>query len=331
MRPSDALNEIAFLLEQERAPRFRVQAFRKAGAAIAGLDEDALRARADAGSLQAIKGIGDRTAGIIADALTGAVPQYLLDLRAATPPLPRSALRGRLQGDLHAHSEWTDGSVPIETMADAAAELGHAYLVLTDHSPSLRVAGGLPPERLREQLGVVASYRRDGFRLLSGIEVDILADGALDQEPDLLDELDVVVASVHSKLRDDEATMTARMLAAIRNPRTDVLGHCTGRRLEGKSKRPQSDFDAEAVFAACAEHGVAVEINGQPERQDPPDDLLALALAAGCLFSVDSDAHAPGELTFVDRAAARAEAAGVPADRVINTWPVERLLEWTRA
>ena len=208
MRPIDALNEIAFLLEQERAPRFRVQAFRKAGAAIAGLDEDALRARADAGSLQAIKGIGDRTAGIIADALTGAEPQYLLDLRAATPPLPQSALRGRLQCDLHAHSEWTDGSVPIETMADAAAELVHAYLVLTDHSPSLRVAGGLPPERLREQLGVVAGYRRDGFRLLSGIEVDILADGALDQEPDLLDELDVVVASVHSKLRDDEATMT---------------------------------------------------------------------------------------------------------------------------
>jgi putative hydrolase len=123
--------------------------------------------------------------------------------------------------------------------------------------------------------------------------------------------------------------MTRRMLAAVRDPHTHVLGHCTGRLVEGsRGTRPQSTFDAKAVFAACAENGVAVEINSRPERQDPPDDLIALALAAGCLFSIDSDAHAPGQLSLLDHGARRAESAGVPADRIITTWPLDRLREW---
>jgi putative hydrolase len=165
-------------------------------------------------------------------------------------------------------------------------------------------------------------------RILSGIEVDILEDGTLDQTPDMLDRLDVVVASVHSKLRADRDTMTRRMLGAIADPHTTVLGHCTGRLVEGtRGTRPPSEFDAAAVFAACAERGVAVEINSRPERRDPPGALIDRALEAGCLFSIDTDAHAPGHLAFLDYGAERAAAHGVPAERIITTWPVDRLLE----
>jgi len=218
-------------------------------------------------------------------------------------------------------------------MADAARTLGREYLALTDHSPSLKIANGLSAERLTEQLDVVAGMNSDGdgFRLLAGIEVDILEDGTLDQSPEMLDRLDVVVASVHSKLRADRRTMTERMLGGIRDPHMNVLGHCTGRLLQGsRGTRPQSEFDAQRVFAACAERDVAVEINSRPERQDPPDELIKLALDAGCLFSIDSDAHAPGQLDFLQYGAARAASNGVPAERIVTTWPLDRLLEWSR-
>ena len=170
-------------------------------------------------------------------------------------------------------------------MAEAARDLGHDYLVLTDHSARLTVAHGLNAERLRAQLDVVAELNVDlaPFRILTGIEVDILEDGALDQELDLLAELDVVVASVHSKLRMESPAMTERMLAAIESPHTDILGHCTGRLITGRG-RPQSTFDADAVFSACARTGTAVEINSRPERQDPPQDLLRQAVSLGCSF-----------------------------------------------
>ena len=213
-----------------------------------------------------------------------------------------------------------------------AVEVGHEYLVLTDHSPRLRVANGLSVERLTRQLEVVEAVNEHlpaDFRLLPGIEVDILEDGALDQTEAMLGRLDVVVASVHSKLRMDSPGMTRRMLAAVRHPRTNVLGHCTGRLITGgRGTRPQSTFDAEAVFAACAENDVAVEINSRPERSDPPDDLLELALSLGCRFSIDSDAHAPGQLDFLAYGAERAERLDVPVDRIVNTWPADRLLEW---
>ncbi|GMA41037.1 hypothetical protein GCM10025883_30820 [Mobilicoccus caccae] len=195
------------------------------------------------------------------------------------------------------------------------------------------MANGLSAERLASQLVVVERINEhlgDEFRLLKGIEVDILDDGALDQEEKMLDRLDVVVASVHSKLRMAKAPMTRRMIAAVENRHVDVLGHCTGRLVEGsRGTRDQSTFDAEAVFAACAEHGVAVEINSRPERCDPPDDLIAMALDAGCLFSIDTDAHAPGQLDFLAYGAERAERLGVPVERIVSTWPLEDLLEWT--
>jgi putative hydrolase len=327
MHPHDALTEIATLLERERSSRYKSKAFRTAADAIAGLSEDELR---DAATLRRRKGIGDSTFAVIQEALQGGEPAYLVDLRERAGVQRSSALRPLLRGDLHSHSDWSDGLTSIDLMVDAARALGHEYLALTDHSPRLRVANGLSPERLRDQLEIVAGMSGDGFTLLSGIEVDILEDGGLDQEPELLDELDVVVASAHSKLRMERAPMTRRLVRAVSSGRVDVLGHVTGRLVEGsRGTRPPSTLDAKAVFTACAEHGVAVEINSRPERQDPPDDLIAIALDLGCLFSIDSDAHAPGQLSLLDYGAERAERAGVPAERIVTTWPLAKLREWT--
>ena len=241
-------------------------------------------------------------------------------------------IRAALRGDLHLHSNWSDGSADIEEMMATAAALGHEYCALTDHSPRLTIANGLSPERLRKQLDVIDGLR-DRFspmRILTGIEVDILDDGSLDQEPELLERLDIVVASVHSKLSMDSAAMTRRMVRAVSNPHADVLGHCTGRLVAGnRGIRKESTFDAEAVFTACLEHGTAVEINSRPERRDPPTRLLNLALEIGCDFSIDTDAHAPGQLDFLGYGAQRALDAGVPVERIVNTWPVDKLLART--
>lgn len=328
MHPFEALSEIATLLERERASRYRSQAFRNAAQAIQGLSDEELR---DTAALRRRKGVGASSLAVIEQALAGEVPEYLRELRGAGESASPSALRSTLRGDLHAHSEWSDGLTSIDLMVDAARALGHEYLALTDHSPRLRVARGLSAERLREQIEVVRAFADDDFVLLTGIEVDILEDGGLDQEDGLLAELDVVVASAHSALRMDAAAMTRRLVRAVSNPRVDVLGHVTGRLVEGaRGTRPPSEFDASAVFAACAENAVAVEINSRPERQDPPDELIAIALAEGCLFSIDSDAHAPGQLALLDYGAARAEAAGIPPERIVTTWPRERLLAWSR-
>jgi putative hydrolase len=274
---------------------------------------------------------------VITQVLDGSVPGYLVDLRerGAGPLAPGGEeVRPKLLGDLHTHSDWSDGGSPIAEMAATARRLGHQYMALTDHSPRLTIANGLSSARLNEQLDVMAELDDSlgDFRLLRGIEVDINEDGTLDQTPDMLAKLDVVVASVHSKLRMDRIGMTRRMLKAAADPGTNVLGHCTGRLVEGgRGKRPESQFDANRVFAACAENDVAVEINSRPERRDPPDKLIAIALEAGCLFSIDSDAHAPGQLDFLDHGAARAQQLGLPLDRIVTTWPVDRLLAWSRA
>jgi putative hydrolase len=191
----------------------------------------------------------------------------------------------------------------------------------------------LSAERLREQIGVVRDLGRRlaPFRILQGIEVDILTDGSLDQEKGLLAELDVVVASVHSELRADSESMTHRMVAAIANPRVNVLGHCTGRLITGdRGTRPESVFDAEVVFEACRQFNTAVEINSRPERRDPPSRLMQLAYDMGCLFSIDTDAHAPGQLDFLAYGCERAAKIGIEPDRIINTWPADRLVEWCK-
>ena len=329
------LGRIAFLLERARATPYRSEAFRGAGRAIAATDPSRFRELAAAGRLRELPGVGERTAAVVETFLRGDPVEYLdtLEAEAASSASsgPAVALRAALRGDLHSHTNASDGNSPLSQMVLAAIDLGHDYLAVTDHSPRLTIASGLSPARLRAQLEQVATLNAalksagTTFRVLTGIEVDILEDGSLDQEPDLLAELDVVVASVHSLLRMESAAMTRRLRTAMANPHTDVLGHCTGRQLIGKL-RPPSTFDHEAVFAACAEHGVAVEINCRPDRLDPPHALLQAAIDAGCEFTIDTDAHAPGQLDWQQAGCDRAAEHDLAAERIRNTWPLEDLL-----
>ena len=321
MDPGQVLRQIAFELERAGEPTYRVRAFRRAAAVVDGLAPGELNRRIQNRTLEALPGIGASTAKVIAEAAAGQQPGYLTRLLDGRPPAAPDAMRAALRGDCHTHSDFSDGGSPPREMAEAARLLGHEWIALTDHSPRLTVANGLSAERLEAQLELVGELNAElaPFRILTGIEVDILEDGSLDQRDDLLARLDVVVASVHSQLRMPSIPMTARMVAAIRNPHTDVLGHCTGRMLGGRARRPESAFDPQAVFGACREHGVAVEINCRPERMDPPDPLLRLAAEAGCLFAIDTDAHAPGQLDWLGNGTGRAERAGIGPDRVINT------------
>ena len=335
MNPVEALNRIGELLERIREPTYRVRAFRNAAAAIKDIGETELLELAVAGNLKSLSGVGEKTEQVIIQALAGEEPAYLKRLLGNLPDLdsgPGREMRAALKGDCHAHSDWSDGGSPIDEMARAARDLGHEYLVLTDHSPRLTVANGLSSERLRQQLGAVAEVNEQlaPFRVLTGIEVDILMDGSLDQEDELLASLDVVVASVHSKLRQDAAGMTERMVRALANPHVDILGHCTGRIVVGRG-RPESEFDAEAVFGTALEHDKAVEINCRPERLDPPKRLLRQAVEMGCRFSIDTDAHAPGQLSWQPYGCDRAVECDVPIDRVINAWSADDLLAWAGA
>ncbi|MFL6286847.1 MAG: PHP domain-containing protein [Actinomycetes bacterium] len=340
MSPSDVdpaaglagLRRVAFLLERQLAPTYRVKAFRAAAATLSVLPATELSDRTRDGRLTELDGVGPKTSAVFTACARGEVPTYLAELEAAPGPDPGAgaALLGQLRGDLHMHSDWSDGGSPIREMAETALEIGHEYAVLTDHSPTLRVANGLTADRLRDELAVVAELNAEltPFRLLTGIEVDILEDGSLDQDPELLAQLDIVVGSVHSKLRSPRELMTQRMVMAIANPHMDVLGHCTGRMVMGERKRPESEFDAGLVFEACRKFNVAVEINCRPERLDPPRRLLRQAVAQGCHFAIDTDAHAPGQLDWQAHGCARAAECEVPTERVLNTWTADALLSW---
>ena len=341
MQPVDALERIAYLLDRVLAESHRVQAYVRAADVVRGLSPGELEARHRDGTLTELAGIGPKTASIITETLNGKVPSYLEELETTTiVPLGEGAeLRAALKGDCHSHTDWSDGGAALEVMARAAMALGHEYLVVTDHSPRLTVAHGLNRERLLRQLEAIAALNGElaPFRVLTGMEVDILADGGLDLDDDLLARLDVVVASVHSKLSMPAPDMTRRMVVAVANPHVDILGHCTGRKVPGRMRqvgqsdfagRKGSEFDADLVFAACARFETAVEINCRPERQDPPDELLDTALEWGCRISIDTDAHAPGQLEWQPFGCDKAARHGITPDQVVNTLPADDLLAW---
>jgi putative hydrolase len=335
LTPQHALSRIAELLMRGGAPVYRSQAFHRAAKAIEHMPEAELRRLSDAGRLRDIPGVGEKTATVITEALAGETPQYLQKLleHAQSPATQAGrALRAALRGDLHLHSDWSDGGDTIIEMARKARDVGHDYIALTDHSPRLKVANGLSPERLREQLDVVAAVNEElaPFRLLTGIEVDILDDGTLDQEEELLAAVDVVVASVHSKLRMAEPDMTARMAAAMANPHADILGHCTGRLLTGRG-RPQSTFDPDVVFSTCAKYDKAVEVNCRPERLDPPRELLRDVVARGIKVTISTDAHATEQLEWQPFGTERAAECGVTPERVVNAWNADDVLGWCRS
>jgi putative hydrolase len=335
MTPEQAILRVIHCLDRAHESGFKSKAFVRALDVVRTMPTDELEARAAAGTLTDIDGIGSSTAAVIADALAGREPAYLAKIEAESQvPITAEGQRYRdaLRGDCHLHSTWSDGGAPIEAMAATAIAIGHEYMVQTDHSARLTIAHGLNEQRLTEQLDQIAAINADiaaaghDFRILAGMEVDILEDGSLDLADHMLERLDVVVASVHSKLRMERQQMTERMLMAVASPHVDILGHCTGRMI---GKRPPSEFDADYVFAACAQFGTAVEINCRPERLDPPRELLDVAIEYGCWFSIDTDAHATGQLEWQALGCDRAAERGVPIDKVINTMPVDDLLAWT--
>jgi putative hydrolase len=331
--PIAALHRIGYLLERQRAPLYRSRAFRRAAERVRALGEEEVRRRIEQGTFLATPDIGPTTAEAIVEALDGNTPSYLIKLETAAAAQPASAagdLRKRLCGDCHTHTDWSDGKASIEVMTDAARSIGHAYLAITDHSPRLTIAHGLSAERLLRQIDEIEELNEKvaPFRVLTGIEVDILEDGSLDQEPAILSRLDIVVASVHSKLRMAGDLMTSRMLRAIENPHMDVLGHATGRIIVGRG-RPESEFDAERVFRACAAAGKAIEVNSRPERLDPPRRLLRLAREIGCLFSINTDAHSPGQLEWLENGCERVVECGIEAEHIVNSWTAATLRAWT--
>jgi len=337
MTPEQALLRVIHCLDRAHDTGFKAKAFTRALDVVRNTPSDELAERARRDTLTELDGIGSSTAAVITQALNGEEPTYLAKIEAESQVSITEAgqiYRDALKGDCHLHSTWSDGGATIEAMAATAMALGHEYMVQTDHSARLTIAHGLDRQRLTEQLDEIASINADiaatgsDFRILSGMEVDILEDGALDLADDMLGRLDVVVASVHSKLRMDKAQMTQRMILAVASPHVDILGHCTGRMI---GRRPPSEFDADYVFAACAQFGTAVEINCRPERLDPPRELLDLAIAYGCWFSIDSDAHATGQLEWQPHGCDRAAEREVPIDRIINTMSADDLLAWTAA
>ncbi len=332
MTPVEALERVVHLLDRAHETGFKTKAFVRALEVVRATPPDELVKRAAEGTLTDLEGIGDSTARLITESLKGDT-SYVEKIEAETQIKVTDAgapYLAALKGDCHLHSLWSDGGATIEAMARTARDLGHDYMVLTDHSPRLTIAHGLSRERLEQQLADVATLNEKmaPFRILTGIEVDILEDGSLDHDDDVLARLDVVVASVHSKLRMERQLMTERMVRAVASPHVDILGHCTGRLI---GKREPSTFDPDYVFAACAQFHTAVEINCRPERLDPPRPLLTMAVDYGCYFTIDTDAHATGQLEWQPHGCNRTAECEVPLDRVINSWAVDDLLRWVQA
>ena len=327
------LAEIAYRLRQDPDQAFRSRAFSRAARTL-HRDKPDLAALNSEGKLQEIDGVGPGIAKVVKELIETGRSPYLERLREEHPaegPIEASRpVLTALRGDLHAHSDWSDGRATILDMARAARARGYQYLGITDHSPRITVVNGLGPARLAGQARDIAEAqaRVEGLTILRGIEVDILEDGSLDLPDETLAGLDVVIASPHVKLRMEAAAMTERMLRAVSSPHVDVVGHPTGRRL---GMRPGATYDFEAVFKAAAANGVAIEIDCDPARMDVSPELARLAAGCGCRLSLDSDAHAPDELAYVDSGAWLARDAGVGPELLLNCLDLPDLMALLRS
>ena len=324
---TQSLSEIAYLLRQDPEQKFRARAFSDAAWAIA-VERPDLEALHESGALKTLPGVGSGIAKVLTELVETGGSRYLDRLREQTGQPARddesSLDLRRYQGDLHSHTEWSDGRATMLEMARGAQARGYKYLGVTDHSPRIKVVNGLDAARLLAQSLEMAEVQKqvDGMVLLQGIEVDILEDGALDLPDEVLEILDVVIASPHVKLRQEPEAMTQRMLRAVSHPHVDLIGHPTGRR---PGSREGASYDFEAVFKEAAKHGVAVEIDCDPARMDLSPEMARLALECGCNFALSSDAHAPNEFAYVPMGAWMARRAGIPADRILNFHTLEQL------
>ncbi|HUY74611.1 MAG TPA: PHP domain-containing protein [Candidatus Dormibacteraeota bacterium] len=324
---AQSLSEIGYLLRQDPDEKFRAKAFSGAAWSLA-IQRPDLAALHGSNELTTLEGVGAGIAKVLSDLIENGRSRYLERLREQMkqPALEdETALDfSRYHGDVHSHSDWSDGKATMLEMAKGAAAMGYRYLGITDHSPRITVVHGLNAERLLAQSVQMAEVQEQvpGVTLLQGIEVDILEDGALDLPDAVLEILDVVIASPHVKLRQDPSAMTERMLRAASHPHVDVIGHPTGRR---PGSREGATYDFEAVFKEAARHDVALEIDCDPARMDLSPEMARLALECGCNFTLDADAHSPAEFAYVPMAMWMARRAGIPQDRILNFLPLEEL------
>jgi putative hydrolase len=324
---AQVLSEIGYLLRQNEAERFRAKAFAAAAWSIV-ISRPDLEALHKTNALTTIEGVGPGIAKVLSGLLETGQSSYLERLRTEMGQPSRDDESqidlSQYKGDVHSHTKWSDGHATMLEMAKGAQAMGYRYLGITDHSPRITVVHGLGAERLLEQSREMAEVQAkvDNVTLLQGIEVDILEDGTLDLPNEVLDLLDVVIASPHVKLRQERAAMTERMLRAVSNPHVDVIGHPTGRR---PGSRPGADYDLEAVFKEAARHHVALEIDTDPARMDLSPEMARLALECGCNFTLDADAHGPEQLAYVPMGAWMARRAGIPQDRILNFLDIDEL------
>jgi histidinol phosphatase-like PHP family hydrolase len=332
-------------------------AYARAALAISNLDEPIQSYLRSDGTLEKIPHVGPSSTRVILEVLqTGESPsvakaiadsgstsktdqsrmwrQHFLTRARVRAALANPALKGpsrdQYRGDLQMHSTWSDGSQSLEDIIAEALARGYEYCAVTDHSHGLPIAGGLSMERFTQQHQEIDQLNdrfKGRFRLLKGVEANIQADGSLDMPADELRQMEMVVAAPHAVLRATH-DQTDRMIRVVQTPGVHILGHPRGRKY---GERPGVTADWRRVFAAAKASNVAIEIDGDPSRQDIDYQLARDAIAAGCLFALDTDAHSTAEFEYVDTAIAHARLAGVPVELVVNTWPVAKLLKWARS
>jgi histidinol phosphatase-like PHP family hydrolase len=344
------LRDLAFAQSSQQ----KMFGYKRAAAAIVSLDMPLTDLLGPDGALPRIPGIGPGSTRVIREILdTGASPtveqaiersqrrgdihrrrelrRHFLSRAEVRRILADSAFDGptaeQYHGDLQMHSEWSDGSTTVEELADACVERGYKYAAVTDHSYGLKIAGGMSmADAAAQRLTIEGANARYGgrFRLLQGIEANIDAVGQLDLTDEEATTFDLVLAAPHSKLRKND-DQTDRMLTALQHPTVRILAHPRGR-ISGSRAGVIANWDA--VFEAAAHRGVAIEIDGDPARQDLDYALARQARTFGCVFALDSDAHTTAQLSYAETALAHARLAAIPVDRIVNCWPLERLLAW---